>query len=236
MLKPIDASWPDFDDLIHRRIAEAGVRDVCEVGAGANPLLSAEAVRRHGLRYTLVDVDGGELAKAQHPFEQRVVDLSRGRPDERERYDLVFSRMTLEHVRHPARFHANVYRLLRPGGRAVHFFATLYALPSVVNAALPEALSSRLLFYFQRRDPETEGKFPAHYRWTLGPVARNVARFGGLGYEVVGYDGYLGHGYLSRLPRLGALEEAYNRALLRLGNAYLCSSAIVELRRPDVRG
>jgi 2-polyprenyl-3-methyl-5-hydroxy-6-metoxy-1,4-benzoquinol methylase len=53
--------------------------------------------------------------------------------------------MVAEHIERPDAFHANVSRLLVPNGCAFHFFATLYALPFVVNRFLPRAIGGDIL-------------------------------------------------------------------------------------------
>jgi SAM-dependent methyltransferase len=116
-------------------------------------------------------------------------------------FDLVFSLSTAEHVRDARLFHTNVRRLLRDGGRAVHFFPTLYSLPFVVNRALPERLSEPLLRAVMsgREHDGSHGKIPARYEWCRGPSRRQIARLESCGFSIERYCGYFGHVYYRRL-------------------------------------
>jgi SAM-dependent methyltransferase len=168
---------------------------VCEVGAGASPLLSA----REG--YVLLDISATELAKAGDGYHSIVADLCSPEFSSDGGFDFVFSLSTAEHIRDPERFHRNIRLMLRPGGIALHFFPTLHATPFVANRLLPDAVSRRLLLAIHpSRIPEGKhAKFPAYYRWCLGPSSRQIRRLEQCGFSVECYSGYFGHGYYRRL-------------------------------------
>jgi 2-polyprenyl-3-methyl-5-hydroxy-6-metoxy-1,4-benzoquinol methylase len=46
------------------------------------------------------------------------------------KFDCVFSRIVGEHVRNGEQYHKNIFRILQPGGIAVHCFAALGGSPS----------------------------------------------------------------------------------------------------------
>jgi SAM-dependent methyltransferase len=233
--------WTQAGEFLEQLIRRSAASDVLEVGAGANPVLSAEQVRRLGVSFVINDTDPGELDKAGPGYDRLVADfcdpvpppaVGRSGP-----YDLVFSRMVHEHLTDARTFYANIFRLLRPGGLSAHCFSTLYALPMLVNRLVPDWLSDRLLEVFAPRDREKKDKFPAHYDWGRGPTPRMMARFRSLGYEVVEYVGYFGHTYYARrLPRLDALEKRKARLLTRHPIPYLTAYAHVVLRKPGNRG
>jgi len=148
------------------------------------------------------------------------------------RFDLIFSRMVNEHVADGATYYRNIFGLLKPGGLTVHFFATLFTVPSLANRFLPEALSARLKdFSFARTEDEYE-KFPARYDWCRGPSPAMRRRFTEIGFEVKDYRGYFGHGYYSRIPPLHKLEQAKARWLVRHPVDALTSYAVVVLHKP----
>ncbi|MGL4462224.1 MAG: class I SAM-dependent methyltransferase, partial [Planctomycetia bacterium] len=165
-------------------------------------------------------------------------------PDES--FDLVVSRMVCEHIADPAAFHGNVLKLLAPGGTAVHFFATLYSPPLVVNWLAPDWLTRPVLHWLQphRRDDGVNGKFPAYYRWCVGPLGFQLRRFERLGYVVDDYTGYFGHsgsatlgpGYYDVVPPLRALHESFTAFLLRHPHPLLTTYAVVVLRKPSEAG
>ncbi|WP_133411990.1 class I SAM-dependent methyltransferase [Vallicoccus soli] len=210
------------------------VRDVCDVGGGANPLLAPDEVEASGVRCTVLDVSADELRKAPAGYATEVLDLCAGPPPEHLRggFDLVVSKMTAEHVPDARAFHRSVHALLRPGGTAMHFFPTLWTLPLVVNLALPEAVGAAILRRLHPRDAHQEAKFVAHYDWCRGPGERQFRRLRSTGFEVVAYEGYFGHSYYDRVPPLDALEQAKAGFLVRHPVPALTSFARVVLRRP----
>ena len=226
--------WSLAGDFLSDLIRQHRVTTLLEAGSGANPTLG-EDVLDHGIRYITTDVDGDELSKAAARFETRVLDLEGDTPpkDLLGSCDLVFSRMVNEHIRDGERYHTNIRALLRPGGIAAHCFATLYALPFTLNAILPDAISSRLLHSFAPRDEHQNGKFSAHYSWCRGPTAHMIERFRGLGYDVLRYDGYFGHGYYRRLKPLNRMVQAAHRTLVKHPIPQMCSYATVVLQRRD---
>ena len=146
-------------------------------GAGGRrePVLTREEIAERGLRYEILDASSEELAKAPGGYttvQADAPDPNLGRVHGP--YDLVVSGFTAEHVPDPARFHANVFAALAPGGYAVHAFPTLYGPTFVANRLLPERLMDPLLQLVQPgRKPEgSHGKSP---RTTAGAAGRASA-------------------------------------------------------------
>lgn len=227
-------AWRHFDDFLRRLVASGGALELCEVGGGANPALSPEALAEPGLRYTIVDVSADELAKAPDAYRKVQGDVSSRSFAVTETFDAVFSRMVLEHVRDPETVHRNVFRLLKDGGLAFHLFPTLYALPFVANRVLPQRVLEAVLLRLQphRHRGGAHGKFPALYAWCRGPTRRQLARFERLGYRVEEYTGYFGHDYYRALPPLQRVADATASLLRRHPVPLLTSYAFVVLRKP----
>jgi SAM-dependent methyltransferase len=226
---PLSAgSWPA---LVTRIVERTRPRSVCDLGGGANPALRPEFIARHGLDYDLVDISEEELAKAPDTYTKVVADLAAPTFEPPRDYDLAFSVSVAEHISTPEIFHRNVFRLLAPGGHAFHFFSTLYALPFVANRLLPDSVTERLLSVVQPERGEGGSKFPALYRWCRGPTRRQIARFEHLGFQVVEYVGYFGHGYYDRIPLLQTLEDRVESLLVRRPVPWLTSYASVLLRK-----
>ncbi len=205
---------------------------VCDVGAGANPSFPIEYAQESGARITLLDISRVELDKAPAGFEAIVADVADPNLALTDSFDVVCSRMLAEHVRNATAFHANVRRLLRPGGVAVHYFPTLWTLPFIVNVVTPEPLARVILQVVRpRKDPWRQGKFPAYYRMCRGPSQRQLRRLDALGFDVLEYHAFFGHGYYERFPPLQALVERWSRMLVRRPVPWLTSYAVVVLRR-----
>jgi SAM-dependent methyltransferase len=220
-------------------LAEYGCSHILEVGSGANPTLGPEYVRDGGRRYVTSDLSEDELAKADPVYELVVLDLSAKAVDSTllNKFDCVFSRMVGEHVQNGEQYHKNIFRILQPGGIAVHCFAALGGLPFAVNRIVPDFLADRLLQFFSPRDRHKRGRFKAYYSWGSGPSKAMIARFESLGYEVIEYTGYFGHEYyMKRLPWLHRIEELKSRFLVRHPVPQFCSYATLVLRKPLEHG
>jgi SAM-dependent methyltransferase len=235
----------DVDDInssayIETTIAGTGARRVVDIGGGANPLVSLDFVRTHGITYTILDISADELAKAPDGYETMQADI--GAPDLTVdgEHDLVISKMLAEHIDDAESFHRNVYALLRPGGRAIHLFPTLYAPPFVVNRLVPERLSRSMLRRVSGHERVHRGelrKFPAYYHWCRGPSPRQLARFERLGFEVERYVGYFGStAYFTRFPRLARTDDAIARWLVDHPAPWITTYARVTLRKPITAG
>jgi 2-polyprenyl-3-methyl-5-hydroxy-6-metoxy-1,4-benzoquinol methylase len=226
--------WSDFPARARELASATGVRRVCELGGGANPMLDLEFIAAHGLEYDVVDISEEELGKA--PPGYRTVQADATSPAfarEHGPYDVIVSAFLAEHVADPRGFHASVHDALAPGGFALHTFPTLYEPAFVLNRLIPERVAEPLLLRVQsdRVAEGSHGKFDAYYRWCRGPTQRQVDRFEALGFEVVEYVGYFGHDYLAPVPPLNRLEQRLAHALVRRPVAALTSYATVLLRR-----
>jgi 2-polyprenyl-3-methyl-5-hydroxy-6-metoxy-1,4-benzoquinol methylase len=227
--------WTDLPAAVERLAARPDVVRVCDLGGGANPILALDFIAAHGLRYEILDASAEELSKAPPGYATVQADATDpGLRDRHGPYDLIASGFIAEHVPDPARFHANVYALLAPGGHAVHVFPTLYEPAFVANLLTPEWVADPLLRRIQPgREPHgSHAKFRAYYRWCRGPTRRQLARLRAVGFEVVDYVGYFGHGYFKRIEWLDRLEQRLAATLVRHPLPVLASYACVVLRRP----
>jgi len=226
----------DFPETVRRVAVCEHVERVCDLGGGANPILTLDEIRERGVRYEILDISAEELTKAPAGYVTAQADvLDPALARDHGPYDLVASGFTAEHIPDPERFHANVRSLLRPGGYAVHAFPTLYEPAFVLNRLLPERLLEPLLRRVQpgREAEGAHGKFPAYYRWCRGPTQRQLARLHALGYEIVEYTGYFGHGYFGPVKPLDRAEQWLSDLLVRHPLPALTSYALVVLQRRD---
>jgi len=223
-----------FQRAVREVVTAADCSRVCEIGAGANPLLSLQELEALGVSaYVLMDISAEELAKAPEGYTKVVADITAGPVAEVGECDLVFSQTVAEHVRDGAGFHRAVREMLAPGARAMHFFPTLYEPAFVVNRLIPNGLTVGLIERVQehRSQEGSFGKFPAYYRWCRGPTRRQLARLRGAGYEVEEYLGVFGHSYYAAVRPLDRLEGALASFLVGHPLPALTSYAWVKLRR-----
>jgi len=225
----------DFTRALRARAASLGGGRVCELGGGARPVLEPAFLDEHGLSCLVVDISQAELQKAPRGYDTLLGDASSpqfetGAHDGS--YDLVFSRVLAEHVRDPRQFHANVRRLLHPGGVAMHFFPTLWWPPFMANRLLPEALAERILLRLEpwRVRSGKSGKFPAYYRWCFGPTRRQIDRFATVGFSVERCVAYFGEASHAPGRLLKQLNNAWTELMLRHPNYHFTSYAAYTLR------
>jgi hypothetical protein len=236
-------TWYGGDSTPHERFATAvettvhaqGPRRLCEIGGGANPILSLEDSRAAGVKdYVVTDVSEDELAKAPAGYEKVVADVTRGRAERLGVFDLVVTRTVAEHVTDPSAFHRTVFDMLASGGRAMHFFPTLYEPAFVVNRLLPEAAADAIVQQIQtnRARGGLNEKFPAYYRWCRGPTRRQLQRLTNIGFDIEEYVGIFGHGYYHPVAVADRLEAALAEFLARHPLPALTAYAWVTLHRP----
>jgi hypothetical protein len=228
--------WDKAPEFFKTIILEHSAQRILEIGSGAHPTLPPQFVEEQRLSYVTSDRSEKELEKADTTFERLVVDMSSKNIDDGllENFDLILSRMVGEHVSDGEQYYSNIYKMLRPGGISAHCFASLWTLPFAVNRLLPEPATDLLLRMFAPRDRYKYGKFKAYYSWSRGPTKKMIRRFEDIGYEVVCYTGYFGHGYYGiKMPWLQPIEDIKSKFLLRNPIPQLCSYATLILRKPS---
>lgn len=193
-LFPLSKSWADFSKIVSEAISNLNYGAIIvEIGGGANPYLTKEQVVN--FQYIVIDVNNIELSKSKgNHYEKICADITL--EDKDIKCDLIITNMLLEHITDPNSFHKACFKMLNEHGKAIHFFATKYSPASILNLILPEFWCRQLLYAVQKRNWETEGKFPAYYKWCVGPTKSQIKKFRSLGFMVGKYNGYLGSGYL----------------------------------------
>lgn len=228
-LFPLSQSWSDFPSIINRKLSTLKHNSVIvEIGGGANPCLTCEQVQN--FRYIVIDIDSIELLKAKGDFFEKIcIDITKDNIGIK--CDMIITNMLLEHILNPKEFHKACFEMLKDNGTAIHFFATKFSPASIMNLILPQSWSRQLLYAIQKRKWETEGKYPAYYRWCTGPTKKQMLHFQSLRYEIELYNGYLGSGYLKNITFFNILEKCYNYFFVNYKSPNLCSNAIVILQK-----
>jgi SAM-dependent methyltransferase len=198
------------------------------------PVIPMARIEKLGLEYVVLDELSSALDKlppGYMQFEASILDSNSIAKlvDEQGTFDVVVSRWAAEHIPDGRKFHENVYKMLRPGGTAVHFFPTLYSLPFVLNRVLPPSLSSILLF---KALPGRGSKFRPYYSWCRGPSSRQIERLESVGFSIERYTGFFGHGYVARFKPLRVAGRYLADKLCEHPSANLTSFALVVLVRP----
>lgn len=226
-------AWRGYDRFVTEMIENNDAKRICDIGGGANPLLTTDYISRKGIDYSILDISEAELRKAPEQYNKIVADIASPEySPSTAGFDLIFSKMLAEHLKDGEQFHKNVLRMLADDGVAVHFFPTLYTLPFLVNCLTPEALADKLLNMFALRDRNQYAKFPAYYSWCRGPIRNQLRKFEELGYEIIQYRGFFGHsGYYNRIPPLKKLHELKTNYLLKNPHPLFTSYAYIVLKK-----
>lgn len=226
-------AWIQYSDTLQKIASLPTVKKICEVGGGANPHLSLDFVKNHGLEYTILDISAEELEKAPDGYHKVQADIASPTFNFHGEYNLVFSMQLAEHVTSGLTFHNNVMSVLQEDGYAFHFFPTLYAPPFIINRILPQNLSDLLVLWNSpnRKKEGNRGKFPAYYNCCRGPLNSQIKKIESLGYQVEEYVGFFGHDYYAKFPPLKSLSNLATSVLLNHPIPLLTSYAYVLLRK-----
>lgn len=206
------SAWRNYKEVVREIAREQGYMRLLEIGGGRDPLFTPQELDEMGIRYTVNDISHDELAKADERYKKQVFDIS-GVVDKslHQQYDFIFSRMVFEHVPSAMQAYRNILALLKPGGVAMNFHPTLFATPFLINKAIPDWASSRLLRAFvPNRTPDQIPKFPAYYS-LCSSTARTQRRITDIGFSDVFIIPFYAHNYYVKIPPLNRLSIAVAR-------------------------
>lgn len=175
-----DHPYRIFEDEVERHLRPESV--LLDAGCGRTaPILAkyrGKATRLIGVDVVdFENVPGVELLRN---------DLARI-PLPSECVDTVMSRSVMEHVTDPAAVYAEIFRVLKPGGRFIFLTANLWDYASLIAKVVPNKFHPSIV-------ARTEGRaeqdvFPVAYRTNTQQAVRNWARHAG--FEVASFR-YLG--------------------------------------------
>jgi ubiquinone/menaquinone biosynthesis C-methylase UbiE len=162
--------WRHFERTVREALQEVPDDGTfVDVGGGRSCVYSAAVPRDRGVKLVSVDVSPEELALNSVADETRVADIAQGLPFGDAEVDLLVSRVVLEHVDGVPAAIGHMHRVLKPGGRTIHFVPGRFALFALAAKLLPFPPLLRLLHF---AIPASAGvvEFDVHYDQT-DPVA-----------------------------------------------------------------
>jgi len=228
-------AWDNYKPTVEALSREFGLRRLIEIGGGRDPLFTPQEAAGLGIELTINDISEEELRHAPAEFAKACFDVAGDMSEagvQRGQYDLAFSRMVFEHVADGKRAWGNLCELLAPGGVAIAFVPTLYALPYLANIVIPESVSQRIvkLLYPHRTDDE-DPKFPAHYSWTYGDEGKLAPMLKSVGFSDALVVPFYYHEYFERIPVLRQLDNLANRVAAARDWRFLTSYAYIAARK-----
>lgn len=229
-------AWDRYEATILGLAHQFGLRSVCEIGGGRDPLFTQEQAARNGIDLIVNDIDAGELALTGRGLKTARFDIAGdlSEPDVRRGgYDMMVSRMVFEHVDGVERAWRNIHELLAPGGVALAFFPTLWAPVFALNHVLPEKASRAIVhaLFPARRDGGGDPKFPALYDWCRGDPALLEPMLKQAGFADIHIQRFWGHGYFDRMPGLKQVDHVFNALAARVGWNFVTTHAYVVVRK-----
>ncbi len=224
--------WDNYKPTILELSRVRGLGRHLEIGAGRDPLFQPDEANKLGLHISLNDISAHELSLAPSGYNKVECDITSPQAADilgRGEYDLAYSRMVMEHVPDVATMWRNVNAILAPGGVALSFFPTLYALPFALNNLMPEQLSRFIMetFFPERRPEGSEPVFPAHYDLCFSSESKMMPMLRQAGFSDAVILPFWGHAYFWRFPGVKQIDAAFNRMAERRGWRSLSSYAYV---------
>lgn len=228
-------AWDGYRTTILALAKEYGLTRLLEIGGGRRPLFTPEECASYGFETTINDISPVELESMKVTFPTACFDISSdiSSPEiKKGHYGLIYSRMVFEHVKDVERAWHNAYELLAPGGVAIAFYPTLYALPFLVNKLIPESVSTKIVdALYGFRKGEDMLKFPAYYDHCYGDAKRVEPMLQKIGFRDTAVMPFYGHDYFKKLPVLREIDNAIHDLARRNNLASLSSYAYAVVRK-----
>ncbi|MEJ8573724.1 class I SAM-dependent methyltransferase [Microbaculum marinum] len=228
-------AWDNYKPTIEALSRTFGLRRLIEIGGGRDPLFTPDEAAGLGIELTINDISEEELRHAPAAFSRARFDVAGDLGAAglyAGQYDLAFSRMVFEHVADGRRAWGNLCEVLAPGGVAIAFVPTLYALPYVANIVIPEAVSQRIVkMLYKHRTDDEDPKFPAHYSWTYGSERKLVPMLRSVGFSEAVVVPFYYHDYFERIPVLRQIDNLANRVAAARDWRFLTSYAYIAARK-----
>lgn len=228
-------AWDNYKPTVEALSRTFGLRRLIEIGGGRDPLFSPDEAQALAIELTINDISEEELRHAPEAFSKACFDIAGDLSNTgmtMGAYDLAFSRMVFEHVKDGRRAWGNLCDILAPGGVAIAFVPTLYALPYLANLIIPESVSHRIvkMLYPHRTDDE-DPKFPAHYSWTYGSERKLAPMLESVGFREAVVVPFYYHDYFESIPLVRELDNLANRIAAARDWRFLTSYAYIAARK-----
>jgi SAM-dependent methyltransferase len=228
-------AWANYKRVISDLCTRLAAHRLIEIGGGRDPLFTVADIDSLGVEMTVNDIAGGELAALPHGYQTACFDVAGDISpvaNLRGTFDFAFSRMVFEHVADGQRAWANLYELLAPGGVALAFVPTLYALPFFLNWLLPDKLAAAIVkAIFRHRTDDADPVFPARYSWCIADEARMNAMLSAIGYRDIVVQPFYGHGYYRYFPIIRDMHERFTGLARQHDWRKLASFAYIAARK-----
>lgn len=228
-------AWDHYEEVVGTVARVTHAKRFLEIGGGRDPLFDAGELAAAGITLTVNDISASELARLPDSYHKAVFDVAgdiSGRTDLHGQFDLIFSQMVFEHVSDGEKAWANVYDLLAPGGVALAFIPTLYALPFIANKLLPDAAARKIVqSLYRHRGEQTYPVFPARYSFAYASESKLKPMLAAIGYREMAALPFYGHEYYARFPLVRTIHRQFTALAKAKDWRVLASYAYIIVRK-----
>lgn len=219
-----------FEERVAKELASLGSSAVvADLGGGRRFAFAEHLPPVNGPRVVAVDVSEEELAANGDVDDTRVADVAAHLPFGDGEVDLVLSRFLLEHVDGVPGAVAQMARVLKPGGKAIHYVPCRYSHFATAARLLPFRALLKLLHVVS---PETRSDvgFDVHYDHCYPAAMERLFR--GAGFRNVSIEvTAVGSEYFWPFLPAYLLVAAYERLVKRMDARSLMSYMLVVAER-----
>lgn len=230
-----DWAWDNYENVVRGLARILHAHRLLEIGGGRDPLFKADELSSLGIEMTINDISQTELDVLPSGYHTACFDVAgdiSAVAHLRGHFDLAFSRMVFEHVADGRRAWANLYEMLAPGGVALAFIPTLYALPFVINRLLPDDVAARIVkLIYPNRTDDADPVFPARYSWTYASERKMKPMLEGVGFRESVILPFYGHGYFDRFPVVRDVHARFTALARRHDWRAVASYAYIAARK-----
>ncbi|MBX7259232.1 MAG: class I SAM-dependent methyltransferase [Candidatus Hydrogenedentes bacterium] len=203
---------------------------VIDVGGGRSSRLTSILDHEELRSVISLDVSLEELRLNFGVRKRCVADMSRAIPMSDNSIAMMVSRSVVEHMMDVNHFLEESYRVMEPGGVCIHFFPSSNSPFALVNRALPNSLTKKLIHAIYEESKGICG-FPAHYDQCTYSKFRRAAVNKGFEIEEV-FCGYHQSHYFGFFLPAFVLFAFYDWLIYSTDQRALCAYLIFVMRKP----
>lgn len=222
--------WRRFERTVRQALQEVPDDGTfVDLGGGRSCVYAAAVPRDRGVQLVAVDISAEELAHNTFADETRVANVAERLPFDEGEVDLLVSRVVLEHVDGVPAAIREIHRVLKPGGRTIHFVPGRFATFAVAARMLPFKPLLRLLHFVA---PSSIGvvEFDVHYDHTDPVALERLFREAGFRDVTVTWTAAQADYFKSFLPAFVA-AVVYQTIVRIFGLRRLAAYVMVDARR-----
>jgi ubiquinone/menaquinone biosynthesis C-methylase UbiE len=222
--------WRSFESSVRDALVEVPDGGVfVDVGGGRSCVYADAVPRDRGVRLISVDISPEELALNVVADQTVVADIAQAIPFADAEVDLLVSRVVLEHVDGVPSAIRHMARVIKPGGRTIHFVPGRFATFAIAARLLPFKPLLRLLHFAV---PGSIGvvEFDVHYDQTDPVALERLFRAAGFRDVRVSWTAAQADYYKTFAPAY-LLIVAYQTLVRALGLRRLAAYVMVDARR-----